>query len=83
MTLEEMIDLITEDNTVLVELSPVAYLTLCGLVRDALEVGSDADALLNRTAQELMSATAGGMIPSELAEEPERLGALRRAGFVG
>jgi hypothetical protein len=67
---------------VLVELSPVAYLTLCGLVRDAMEVGSDAEPLLKLLADELSGATAGGMIPSELAEEPERLEALRRGGFL-
>lgn len=66
----------------LVELSPAAYLTLCGLVRDALEVGSDADPLLQRLADELSGATAGGMIPSELAEQPEHLEALRRGGFL-
>jgi hypothetical protein len=67
---------------VLVELSPTAYLALCGLVRDALEIESDATPLLQRVAQELMGATAGGMISSELAEEPERLEALRRGGFL-
>jgi rubrerythrin len=66
---------------VLVELSPVAYLALCGLVRDALEVESDAKPLLERVAQELMGATAGGMVSSELTEEPDHLEALRRGGF--
>ena len=66
----------------LVELSPVTYLALCGLVRDALINPNDATPLLNKAAQELASATAGGMIPSELAEQPERLEALRRAGFM-
>lgn len=67
----------------LVELSPAAYLALCALVRDALINPNDATPLLNKVAQELASATAGGMIPSELAEQPARLEALRRAGFVG
>ena len=66
----------------LVELSPVAYLALCGLVRDALMNPNDATPLLNRVAKELGSATAGGMIPSELVEQPEKLDALRRAGFA-
>ncbi|MGE4351030.1 MAG: hypothetical protein AB7E52_02455 [Bdellovibrionales bacterium] len=66
----------------LVELSPLAYLTLCGLVRDAQEFDSDAGPLLERTANELMGATAGGMISSELAEKPEHLEALRRGGFL-
>lgn len=67
----------------LVELSPQSYLTLCALVRDALEVESDASPLLRKAASELMGATAGGMIPSELAEDPNHLTALRRAGFLG
>lgn len=67
---------------VLVELSPMAYLALCGLVRDALEVDSDATPILERVADELMGATAGGMVSSELAEKPERLEALRRGGFL-
>lgn len=66
----------------LVELSPQAYLTLCALVRDALDVESDATPLLQKVANELMGATAGGMIPSELAEDPEHLTALRRGGFL-
>ena len=60
----------------------MAYLTLCGLVRDALEVESDASIILERVADELMGATAGGMISSELAETPDKLIALRRGGFL-
>lgn len=67
----------------LVELSPTAYLALCGLVRDALEVESDASPLLSRVADELMGATAGGMIDSELLENPHHVAALRRGGFMG
>ncbi len=67
----------------LVELSPMAYLALCGLVRDALEVESDASPLLQRVADELMGATAGGMVSSELAEDPRHMAALRRGGFMG
>ena len=66
----------------LVELSPQSYLTLCALVRDALDVDSDAAPLLQKAAAELMGATAGGMIPSELAEDPDHLDALRRGGFL-
>ena len=65
-----------------VELSPTAYLVLCGLVRDAQEIDGDAAALLARVARELKGATAGGMIDSELASNPERLESLRRAGFL-
>ena len=66
----------------LVELSPVTYLALCGLVQDALLHPSDATPLLQRTLNELQSATAGGMIPSELAEQPQHLESLRRAGIA-
>ena len=65
-----------------VELSPVTYLALCGLVSDALQHPSDATALLLRAGKELGNATAGGMIPSELVEQPERIENLRRAGFA-
>ena len=67
----------------LVELSPTAYLALCGLVRDALEIESDASPLLARVADELMGATAAGMIDSELLENPRHVAALRRGGFMG
>ncbi|MGE0108897.1 MAG: hypothetical protein AB7S81_03925 [Bdellovibrionales bacterium] len=66
----------------LVELTPSAYLTICGLVRDALEVDSDASDILVNVAKELMLVTAGGMISSELLEEPRHMEALRRGGFA-
>ena len=66
----------------LVELSPVAYMALCGLVRDALQHPTDATFLLHRVAEELREATAGDALPSELALNPERVERLRRAGFA-
>ena len=69
-------------TNVIVELTPAAYLALCGLVRDALEVDSDAKFLLENVADELMGAMAGGMISSELAAQPAHLDALRRGGFL-
>ena len=66
----------------LVEVSPMTYLALCGLVSDALQYPSDATPILRRAERELRSATAGGMIPSELVEQPEYLENLRRAGFA-
>lgn len=66
----------------LVELSPATYIALCGLVSDALQEPSDASALLERAAKELSAATAGGMIPSDLVEQPETIENLRRAGFA-
>ncbi len=66
----------------LVEVSPATYLALCGLVSDALQHPSDATPILLRAAKELGGATAGGMIPSELVEQPEYLENLRQAGFA-
>lgn len=66
----------------LVELSPAAYIALCGLVKDAMEVESDARPLLDRVAHELMGALAGDMISSELMEQPDHVAALRRGGFM-
>ena len=66
----------------LVELSPASYMAICGLVQDALLHPSDAGFLLTRAARELRSATAAGMIPSELTEQPEHLEALRRSGMA-
>jgi hypothetical protein len=67
----------------LVELSPVTYIAICGLVRDALLHDSDAAPLLKRVLAELGDATAGGMIPSELLEHPHHIQALRRVGATG
>lgn len=67
----------------LVELSPAAYMALCGLVRDALLSDSDATPLLKRVAKELGDASAGGILPSEINEYPTHIEALRRAGFAG
>ncbi len=67
----------------LVEISPATYLALCGLVSDALQEPNDATPILMRAAKELGNATAGGMISSELLEQPEHLENLRRAGFAG
>ena len=66
----------------LVEVSPATYLALCGLVSDALQEPSDAQAILLRAAKELGGATAAGMIPAELVEQPENMDNLRRAGFA-
>jgi len=65
-----------------VELTPKAYLAICGLVRDALEIESDANEILKSVADELMNATADNMISSELSENPKHIDALRNAGFI-
>jgi hypothetical protein len=70
---------IRKEKTVLVDLSPAAYLALCALVREALEHESDASPLLNRVAAELARAIANDEVPAEFANQPERLEALRRA----
>ena len=49
-----------------VNLSPAAYLALCGLVKDALEVPSDAEPILRIAALELASAAS---FPDEIPEE--------------
>ncbi len=67
----------------MIELSPAVYIALCGLVQEGLMNDSDATPLLQRAAQELRGVTAGGMIPSELLEQPQQLESLRRAGMVG
>jgi hypothetical protein len=67
---------------IFVEMSPNVYLTLCALVKDNMEIESDATPLLKRAALELSGATAGGMIPSDLLEEPRHADALRRGGFM-
>ena len=72
-----------EGIAVVVELSPAAYMALCALVRDALQHDSDALPLLRRVDAELARAVANDQIPEDLADQPERVEALRRAGFVG
>lgn len=49
-----------------ITVSPAVYLALCGLVKDALEVQSDATPILRTAALEL--ASAAGM-PGEIPEE--------------
>ena len=66
----------------LVEITPATYLALCGLVSDALQYPSDATPILQRAEKELCNATAGGMISSELVEQPEYMENLRRAGYA-
>ncbi len=66
----------------LVELTPATYIALIGLVQDALQHPSDATPLLQRAAKELQGVTAGGMIPSELTEQPEHLESPPRAGIA-
>ena len=67
----------------LLELTPQAYLALCALVKDALEVKSDASPLLERVARELSGAIVEDNMPEDLAEQPDRVEALKRAGFGG
>lgn len=66
----------------MVDISPMTYLVLCGLVRDALQHPNDATPFLRRAEQELGGVTAGDMIPSELVEQPEYMETLRRAGLA-
>ncbi|MCL2505944.1 MAG: hypothetical protein FWE93_06920 [Alphaproteobacteria bacterium] len=66
----------------LVELTPTTYLTLCGLVRDALLVESDAAPLLKLAEKELAGLVSSDLLPSELLEQPEHIENLRRAGIA-
>ena len=66
----------------LVELTPITYITLCGLVKDALLTKSDADPLLKIAERELSGLVSGGFLPSELLEQPEHMENLRRAGIA-
>ena len=66
----------------LVELTPTTYLALCAIVKDMLTLETDATPLLQQVDQELSGVLAGGMISSELAEEPRYLDALRRGGML-
>ncbi len=64
-----------------VEISPTVYLVLCGLVRDAMEVQSDAEPLLRKAAVELASAMAEA--PDDIAEEiSDRAAAITDMGNV-
>ncbi len=49
-----------------VNLSPAVYLALCGLVKDALEVPSDAEPLMRKAALELAAAVTEEL-PDEIA----------------
>jgi hypothetical protein len=61
--------------------SPSVYLALCGLVKDALEVESDAQALMQQAAQELASAAAASAdeIPEEVMERVDAIIEMRDA----
>ena len=67
----------------MVELSPAVYMALLALVREELQTESDASPLLKRVEAELARAVANDRIDDDLAEQPERVEALRRAGFIG
>jgi hypothetical protein len=66
-----------EVKDVIVELSPAAYVALCGLVQDALEHPSDATPLLKRVAQELNGAVASD---NHAPEDGEDVPAQRAVG---
>lgn len=66
----------------IIELSPVSYIALCGLVQDALQDKSDASPLLQRIAKELAMATQDGETSAELSQDPKHIEALRRIGVA-
>ena len=65
-----------------VEMSPAVYLALCGLVKDAMEVDSDATPVLQRAAAELASAMrAGGQpVPEIIARAADAITELGETG---
>jgi hypothetical protein len=67
----------------MVELSPAVYMALLALVREELQVDSDASPLLRRVEAELARAVANDRAEEHFAEHPHHLEALRRAGVVG
>ena len=61
-----------------INISPAVYLALCGLVKDALEVQSDAAPLLRMAALELASAAGTpDEIPEEIMERVESIVEMR------
>ena len=66
----------------LVELTPTTYITLCGLVKDALLTKTDAEHLLRMADRELAGLVSSDMLPSELLEEPSHIENLRQAGIA-
>lgn len=66
----------------IIELSPVSYIALCGLVQDALQEKSDASPLLQRIARELTLAASDNESSAELSQDPKHVEALRRVGIA-
>ncbi len=64
----------------MVQISTTSYLTLCALVRDAMQVESDASPILARVATELSLSPAG--LPPELLSDNRMVAALQDAGFI-
>ena len=64
----------------LIEVSNATYILLSALVKDALEVRSDATPLLKRAAHELADAHESEHFPEELSHHSEKLMTLRHHG---
>lgn len=60
--------------------SSTTYMTLCGLLRDAMLVPSDAAPVLAQAAQELAAVPVQDL-PPELRQDARKLAALQQAGF--
>lgn len=67
----------------IVELSIPSYLTVLGLVQDALQVPSDASPQLEKLQKELTSATADQDNSAEISGHPSAAATLRSAGIMG
>ncbi len=65
----------------MVQISPTAYITLCALIRDAMQVDNDATPVLKRVADELALGTLD-KLPEEITSNPRMVEALVNAGFI-
>jgi hypothetical protein len=64
-------------------ISPSVYLALCGLVKDALEVPSDAEPLMRQAALELASAASSNEeIPEEVMDRVDAIVEMRDAALA-
>lgn len=62
-------------------MSPAVYLALCGLVKDAMEVDSDAAPILQRAAVELATAMeTGANVPDIIARAADAITELGESG---